>query len=212
MEGWNGQVRKWPARIPQIPYIGSVDRTDKFYRALIDKDARFDGKVFVGVVSTGIYCRPVCPARVPLRKNVRFYATATAAHEAGFRPCRRCRPETSPGTPAWRGTSATVSRALRALHSWEGGARKGESLSALSTRLGVTDRHLRRLFRRHLGASPRSVLLARRLGVARRLVEETKLSFTDIALASGFSSIRRFNDAFKRCYGEPPTSTRKKGR
>jgi AraC family transcriptional regulator of adaptative response / DNA-3-methyladenine glycosylase II len=179
---------------------------DICYRALRARDARFDGRFFIGVKTTGIYCRPVCPARTPLRKNVTFFACAAAAESAGFRACRRCRPETSPGTPAWLGTSSTVSRALRLIHEGYLDERGAEALAA---RLGVGERHLRRLFDEHLGASPIEVALSRRLHLAKRLIDETALPITDIAFASGFSSVRRFNDAFTRNFRRAPREMRR---
>ena len=179
---------------------------DVCYRALRTRDARFDGRFFIGVKTTGIYCRPVCPARTPLRKNVRFFACAAAAEAAGFRACRRCRPETSPGTPAWLGTSSTVSRALRLIHE---GYLDEYDVEALGTRLGVGERHLRRLFDEHLGASPVEVALSRRLHSAKRLLDETQLPITDIAFASGFSSVRRFNDAFTKTFHRAPRDLRR---
>ena len=130
---------------------------DACYRAISTRDARFDGRLFTGVKTTGIYCRPVCPARTPKRENVRFFPTAAAAQEAGFRPCLRCRPETSPDLAAWRGASNTVTRALRLI---EAGALDEADVDALAERLGVGERQLRRLFRQHLGASP--IAVARR--------------------------------------------------
>jgi len=179
---------------------------DICYRALRTRDARFDGRFFTGVKTTGIYCRPVCPARTPLRKNVTFFACAAAAEAAGFRPCRRCRPETSPGTPAWLGTSSTVSRALRLIHE---GYLDENDVEALGARLGVGERHLRRLFDERLGASPIEVALSRRLHLAKRLLDETPLPITDIAFASGFSSVRRFNDAFTKTFHRAPRDMRK---
>lgn len=177
-----------------------------YYRALEKKDRAFDGKVFYGVKTTGIYCRPVCPARVPLFKNVAFYRTAAEARKAGFRACLRCRPESRPGSPVWEGTSASVSRALR-LISEEVVPKK--ELASLAQTLGMTDRHLRRLFRRHLGATPLSVVLERRLSFAKKLVEESRLPVADIAFASGFQSLRRFNDAFKKRFEKSPTTMRR---
>jgi AraC family transcriptional regulator of adaptative response / DNA-3-methyladenine glycosylase II len=179
---------------------------DICYRALRTRDARFDGRFFTGVKTTGIYCRPVCPARTPLRKNVRFFACAAAAEAAGFRACRRCRPETSPGTPAWLGTSSTVSRALRLIHE---GYLDEHDVDALGARLGVGERHLRRLFDEHLGASPIEVALSRRLHLAKRLLDDTALPITDIAFASGFSSVRRFNDAFTQTFRRSPREMRR---
>jgi len=177
------------------------------YRALSSRDARFDGRFFIGVVTTGVYCRPVCPARTPKRQNVRFFPCAAAAGEAGFRPCLRCRPESSPGTPAWLGTSATVSRALR--HIAAGGLDDG-SVGDLADRLGVGERHLRRLFMEHLGASPIAVAQTRRIHFAKKLIDETDLPMTRIALDAGFASVRRFNSAIKNAYDRNPSALRRR--
>src|SRR5262245_44059671 len=131
------------------------------YRALTTRDARFDGRLFVGVTSTGIYCRPVCPARTPKPENCRFFASAAAAQEAGFRPCLRCRPETAPEQGAWRGTSNTVARALEQIAA--GALDADGDVEQLAERLGVGERHLRRLFQQHLGASPIAVAQTRRV-------------------------------------------------
>ena len=170
------------------------------------RDPRFDGRFFVAVRSTGIYCRPICPVKMPRAENVTFYETAAAASEAGYRPCLRCRPETSPGTPAWRGTSTTVSRALKLIN--EGALDEG-NVSALSDRLGVTSRHLGRLFSKHLGASPNTVAQTRRLQFAKKLIDETSLSMTDVAMISGYGSVRRFNDHFRKTYSRTPGSLRR---
>jgi AraC family transcriptional regulator of adaptative response / DNA-3-methyladenine glycosylase II len=175
------------------------------YEALRSRDARFDGRFFTAVLTTGIYCRPVCPARPPGRANVRFFPCAAAAEEAGFRPCRRCRPEASPGTPAWLGTSATVLRGLRLIS--EGVVEKG-GIEELALRLGVGERQVRRLFMRHLGAPPLSVARTRRTHFARRLIDQTRLPMSQVAFASGFSSIRQFNDAVKSVFGRTPTELR----
>jgi AraC family transcriptional regulator of adaptative response / DNA-3-methyladenine glycosylase II len=175
-------------------------------RARRSRDPRFDGRFFIGVTTTGIYCRPVCPAPSPKEGNVRYFESAAAAAEAGFRPCLRCRPETSPGTPAWLGTSITVSRALRLID--ETGL-SDESLDDLAERLGIGSRHLRRLFLKHLGASPVAVAQTRRLHFAKTLIDQTDLPFTQTALASGFKSIRRFNASFQTLYGRTPTELRK---
>jgi AraC family transcriptional regulator of adaptative response / DNA-3-methyladenine glycosylase II len=174
-------------------------------RALRARDPRFDGRFFIGVVTTGVYCRPVCPVRPPRPKNVRFYPTAAAAEEAGFRPCRRCRPETAPGTPAWRGTSATVARALRLI---EDGALDTGGVGSLAGRLGVGPRHLRRLFAEHLGAGPLSVARTRRVHFARRLIDETHLPFSQVADAARFGSVRQFNDAVRSTFGDSPSALR----
>ena len=169
------------------------------------RDPRFDGRFFIGVRTTGIYCRPVCPVKMPHAENVTFFASAAAAAEAGYRPCLRCRPESSPGTPAWQGTSTTVRRALRLI---EEGVLDRDSVVSLSDRLGVTSRHLNRLFRTHLGASPKTVAQTRRLHFAKRLIDETRLPMTEIALSAGYGSIRRFNDHFRQTYGRSPSELR----
>ena len=175
-------------------------------RARTSRDPRFDGKFFIAVTSTGIYCRPICPVRSPKRVNIRYYRTAAAAAEAGFRPCRRCRPEAAPGTPAWLGTSAVVRRALRLI---DDGCLDEGSVEALAAHLGMGSRHLDRLFAEHVGASPIAVAQTRRLHFAKRLLDETDLPITEIALAAGFGSVRRFNDAFHSTYGRPPREVRK---
>ena len=177
------------------------------WRALGARDARFDGRFFTGVTSTGIYCRPVCPARTPRRENVVFHPTAASAEAAGFRACLRCRPETAPEMGAWRGTSNTVSRALALI---EAGALDGGAAETLAARLGVGERHLRRLFRQHLGAAPVSVAQTRRVLLAKQLIHETDLSMAEVAMASGFGSVRRFNETFQTLYGRPPSELRRR--
>jgi AraC family transcriptional regulator of adaptative response / DNA-3-methyladenine glycosylase II len=146
---------------------------DACYRAVSQRDPRFDGRFFTGVKTTGIYCRPICPARTPRSENVIFFPTAAAAQEAGFRPCLRCRPETAPDLGAWRGTSNTVSRALALI---ELGALDDASVDDLAARLGVGERQLRRLFHQHLGASPIAVAQTRRVLLAKQLIHESSLS------------------------------------
>ena len=179
---------------------------DLCYRALKSRDPRFDGRFFTGVHSTGIFCRPVCPAVTPRREHCQFFASAAAAIRSGFRPCLRCSPEVSPDAPAWNGTSATVTRALRLIGE---GALDEASLDGLAARLGVGARHLRRLFDEQVGASPVSVALARRVFFAKRLMTQTTLPLTQIALASGFRSIRRFNDAFRSAFQRAPREIRR---
>lgn len=178
------------------------------YRALQSRDPRFDGLLFVGVTSTGIYCRPVCPARTPLFRHCRFFGSAAAAQEAGFRPCLRCRPETAPDLASWRGTSNTVSRALALIAD---GALDGDgaSVERLSERLGVGERQLRRLFLRHLGASPIAVAQTRRVLFAKQLLQETRMPMTEVALAAGFGSVRRFNEIFLELFGRSPSHLRR---
>ncbi|MBI1815837.1 MAG: DNA-3-methyladenine glycosylase 2 family protein [Deltaproteobacteria bacterium] len=181
------------------------------YRALLTRDIRFDGRLFVGVSSTGIYCRPICPARTAKPENCRFFPSAAAAQEAGFRPCLRCRPELSPDAAAWRGTSNTVSRALALIA--EGALDGGEAgVEALAARLGMGERQLRRLFDQHLGVPPVAVAQTRRVLFAKQLIQETSLSMIDIAEASGFGSVRRFNDAFVKLYRRSPRQLRSKKR
>ncbi|ADL00274.1 bifunctional transcriptional activator/DNA repair enzyme AdaA [Brevundimonas subvibrioides] len=177
------------------------------YRAALTRDARFDGRFFGCVKTTGIYCRPVCPARTPNRQNMIFVVTAAAAEEAGFRACLRCRPETAPDMGAWRGTSNTVSRALSLI---EQGALDEGDVDALAGRLGVGERQLRRLFRQHLGAAPVSVAQTRRVLLAKALIQESDLSMAQVALASGFGSVRRFNETFQALYGRAPSELRRR--
>lgn len=176
------------------------------WRAWMTHDRRFDGRVFMGVSSTGIYCRPICPARLPAQRHCAFFKSAAAAEASGYRPCRRCRPETAPGSPAWFGTSAVVRRALRLI---EEGALDEGSVEDLSLRLGVTSRWLRALFVEHVGASPIEVALTRRVHFARKLLGETRLPVADIAVAAGFGSSRRLRDAFGRTFQRPPSDVRR---
>jgi len=179
---------------------------DACYRAVATRDPRFDGRFFTCVKTTGIYCRPVCPAKTPKRENMIFVSTAAAAEEAGFRPCLRCRPETAPDVGAWRGSSNTVNRALALI---ELGALDNGDVAGLGERLGVGERQLRRLFRQHLGASPVSVAQTRRVHLAKQLLHETRLPMAEVALASGFGSIRRFNETFQSLFDRPPSALRR---
>jgi AraC family transcriptional regulator of adaptative response / DNA-3-methyladenine glycosylase II len=181
---------------------------DACYRAIETRDHRFDGRLFVAVTTTGIYCRPFCPAPTPKRQNVRFFHTAAAAQEAGFRPCLRCRPETSPEFAFWRGSSNTVSRALGLI---EAGALDDANVEALAARLGMGGRQLRRLFRQHLGASPIAIAQTRRILLAKQLIHDTRLPMTEVAAAAGFGSIRRFNEIFLQLYRRPPKTLRRTG-
>ena len=182
---------------------------DVCYRALQTHDARFDGRFFTGVTSTGIYCRPICPARTPMRKHCRFFPTAAAAQQAGFRACLRCRPEIAPHSPAWRGTASTVSRGMARIAE---GALDGPraSVERLAASLGVGERQLRRLFDQHIGASPLAVAQTRRVLFAKQLLHETRLPMASVAMAAGFGSIRRFNDTFLALYKRPPSQLRRR--
>jgi AraC family transcriptional regulator, regulatory protein of adaptative response / DNA-3-methyladenine glycosylase II len=181
-------------------------KEDKFYAAMMARDKRFDGKFFIGVKTTGIYCRPICPAR-PLRKNVEFFATAALAEQAGYRPCLRCRPEVLPSSPAWKGTSAIVERALRKIRNNEA---LGSNEDEFAGQFGVGARHLRRLFVEETGKTPKQIASQQRLELSRKLIRESVLPMTEIAYASGFGSIRRFNDAFKRRFRQKTSDIKRK--
>lgn len=173
--------------------------------ARLRRDRAFDGRFFTAVRTTKIYCRPVCPVKHPLDKNVSFYPTAAAAELAGYRPCLRCRPEAAPFCAAWKGTRTTVERALRLI---ENGALDGGTVEGLAARLGVGPRHLSRLFAAHVGASPLQTAHTLRIGRAKRLLDETVLPIAQVAFKAGFGSVRRFNAAFAKLYGRPPSSVR----
>jgi len=191
----------------QAGYTANMDmHPDTCYRAVRSRDARFDGRFFTAVVTTGIFCRPVCPASPPKQSNCRFVPSAAAAMAAGFRPCLRCRPEAAPGSPAWKGVGSTVSRAMRLIGE---SALDVGSVDDLSRRLGIGERHLRRLFLDHVGVGPKTVAQTRRLLFAKKLISESGLPLTEIALISGFQSIRRFNDAFVKVYDRPPRDLRR---
>lgn len=170
---------------------------------LARRDARYDGRLYFGVTTTGIYCRPVCPAR-PKPENVKPFRSLSEAERAGFRPCLRCRPDFAPGSALFDGTASTVSRALRLIEASD----EELSVAVLAGKLGMTDRHLRRLFDEHLGSSPVEILQSHRLHFAQRLLRESSRSVSDIAFASGFKSLRRFNEAFQELYKRTPSSFR----
>jgi AraC family transcriptional regulator of adaptative response / DNA-3-methyladenine glycosylase II len=175
--------------------------------ARLRRDPAYDGLFFTAVKTTRIYCRPVCPVKQPLTKNVTYYPTPAAAERDGYRPCLRCRPETAPFCPAWNGTRTTVERALRLI---EGGVLDDAGVDELAERLGIGARHLSRLFLRHLGASPAQIAKSLRLQRAKRLLDETDLHITDIAYRAGFRSLRRFNAAFVETYKRPPSDLRRR--
>jgi len=193
------------AIIPAMDTAMDMD-DDVCYRAMATRDSRFDGRLFVAVRTTGIYCRPICPARTPSRENVKFYPSAAAAQAAGFRPCLRCRPEVSPDTGSWRGSSNTVTRALALI---EAGALDSGDVDALADRLAVGERQLRRLFQKHLGAAPIAVAQTRRVLMAKQLLHETRLLMTEVAMAAGFGSVRRFNETFRQLFNRPPAALRR---
>ncbi|HTC33936.1 MAG TPA: AlkA N-terminal domain-containing protein [Bryobacteraceae bacterium] len=175
-------------------------------KARLAHDARFDGRFFIGVRTTKVFCRPICPAPSPREQNVEYYPSAAAAAMAGLRPCLRCRPECAPGTPAWNGSSSTVSRALREISE---GALDAAGVRDLAERLGIGDRHLRRLFLEHLGAPPIAVAQTNRLLSAKRLLDETDLPVSTVALAAGFGSVRRFNHTIHETWQRTPRELRK---
>jgi AraC family transcriptional regulator of adaptative response/methylated-DNA-[protein]-cysteine methyltransferase len=177
--------------------------------ARLARDPAYDGRFYTGVRTTRIYCRPVCPVRPAQSRNVRFYPSAAAAEADGFRPCLRCRPETAPFSPAWNGSRTTVARGLRLIVK---GALDGNDASvvALAAKLGVGERHLARLFIRHLGASPSQVARTARVQRAKRLLDTTERPMSQIALDAGFGSLRRFNAVFAEVYGRPPTELRRR--
>lgn len=179
--------------------------TDICERARLSRDPRFDGRFFVAVLTTGIYCRPVCPARPPAPDNVRYYPSAAAAEAAGYRPCLRCRPEAAARIPEWSLASRAVIQGLRLI---DAGFLDDHDTAELAGRLGMTQRHLNRLFHHELGASPKGLAMVRRRALAKRLVDETRLTLAEVALRAGYRSLRRFNDDFQRCYGRSPRSLR----
>jgi AraC family transcriptional regulator of adaptative response / DNA-3-methyladenine glycosylase II len=178
------------------------------YRALVAHDARFDGRLYVGVTSTGVYCRPVCRVRTPLQRNCRFFANAPSAEAAGFRPCLRCRPELAPGLSLVDSPQVLAAMAARLI---DAAARTADDLYLpdMAQRLGVTDRHLRRIFAAVHGVSPIHYLTTQRLLLAKQLLTDTPLPVTQVAHASGYASVRRFNDAFSTRYRMSPTALRR---
>jgi AraC family transcriptional regulator, regulatory protein of adaptative response / DNA-3-methyladenine glycosylase II len=185
---------------------GAELQPDVCWQALLSRDRRFDGRFFVAAVTTGIYCRPICPVPFAKPNNIALYACAAAAEAAGFRPCRRCHPETSPGTPAWMGTSAVVSRSLRLI--WEGALDAG-GVEELAERVGIGSRQLRRLFIEHLGVPPIKIATTHRLHFARNLIEQTDMPMAEIAWNAGFKSIRQFNHAVRTTTGQSPSELRR---
>jgi AraC family transcriptional regulator, regulatory protein of adaptative response / DNA-3-methyladenine glycosylase II len=182
-----------------------ITDTEACYRAVKSRDRRFDGVFYGGVLSTGIYCRPSCPAVTPLRKNLTFHRTAAAAQAAGFRACKRCLPDATPGSPEWDVSADVAGRAMRLISD---GLVEREGVDGLARRVGYTTRHLNRLLTGELGAGPLALARAKRAQTARTLVETTAMSFTDVAFAAGFSSLRQFNDTFREVYAATPTQLR----
>ncbi len=175
-------------------------------KARLSRDSRFDGKFFTAVKTTGIYCRPICPATTPKEQNIIYYLTAIQAANAGYRPCLRCRPDSAPGSAAWKGVNASLDKAIGLIHE---GYLQENSLSHLADKLGISDRYLREIFKQHLGVAPKVYALYQQCLFAKQLLHQTELSVVDIALASGFNSLRRFNDCFKSQLKMTPTQIRK---
>ena len=179
---------------------------DVCQKARLSRDPRFDGKFFTAVKTTGIYCRSICPAYPPKEQNVVYFATAIECASAGFRPCLRCRPDSTPDSPAWRGVSTTLDRAISLVNE---GALQHSSITVMAARLGISDRYLRQLFKKHMGMSPKAYALYQQCLFAKQLLHQTKLPITQVALASGFTSVRRFNDCFQSQLKLTPTQVRK---
>ena len=186
-----------------------IDDFESCHRAVASKDSRFDGFFVTAVTSTGIYCRPSCPAITPKRSNVRFYPTAAAAQAAGFRACKRCRPDASPGSPEWNVRADIVARAMRLIAD---GTVDRDGVEGLARRLNFSQRHIHRVMTEELGAGPQAIARAHRAQTARLLIETTKMSFSEIAFAAGFASIRQFNDTVRSVFAGTPTELRAKRR
>src|SRR6478735_3326529 len=202
-------VRKWLDRGHRVSYRGRMDQDDRrLYRALTSRDARFDGIFFVGVTSTDIYCRPICPVKTPKAANCRFFDTPQQAERAGFRPCLRCRPELAPGNAPVDDAQRIARLIVQRLE--EGQLNEEAGLEAIADQFELSSRQIRRIVQSELGVPPIQLLLTRRLLLAKQLLTETTWPMTEVAFASGFSSLRRFNDAFSRRYGMPPTRLRRR--
>jgi AraC family transcriptional regulator, regulatory protein of adaptative response / DNA-3-methyladenine glycosylase II len=196
--------------LASTPLAPLKSNDDAYYQAMLGRDARFDGVFFTGVTSTGIYCRPVCKVRAPKRENCRFFGHAAQAEGAGFRPCMRCRPELAPHALMWSIQDASHTLALQATRLLdEAPLDAAPSVADLAAKLGVSDRHVRRIFEAHIGVSPLQYLQTRRLLTAKQLLTDTQMGIGEVALASGWGSLRRFNAAFAEHYRMPPTALRK---
>ena len=187
---------------------GHLD-TEACYRAVKSRDRRFDGVFYTAVRTTGIYCRPSCPARTPASANVSFHPTAASAQSAGYRACKRCLPDATPGSPEWDVAADVAGRAMRLIAD---GLVDREGVGGLAQRVGYTPRHLGRLLSQELGAAPLALARARRAQTARVLVETTDLPITDVAFAAGFASVRQFNETVREVYDASPSELRGRGR
>jgi AraC family transcriptional regulator of adaptative response / DNA-3-methyladenine glycosylase II len=186
-----------------------IEDFERCYQAALSRDPRFDGWFFGAVTSTGIYCRPSCPAMTPKRENMRFYPSAAAAQQAGFRACKRCRPDASPGSPEWDGRADAVARAMRLISD---GVVDRSGVSGLAARLGYSVRQLQRMLLAEVGAGPLAIARAQRAQTARLLIETSALSMTEVAFASGFSSVRQFNDTIRCVFASSPSELRRRAR
>ncbi|MGY6497943.1 MAG: bifunctional transcriptional activator/DNA repair enzyme AdaA, partial [Microcella sp.] len=203
-----------PPRPPRADATGAAWRHGhpgfaERYRAIASRDARFDGQFVTAVASTGIYCRPSCPARTPRETGVAFYATSAAAHEAGYRACKRCLPEATPGSPEWDWRGDLAGRAMRFIGD---GVVDREGVAGLAARLGYSPRHLSRLLTAELGAGPLALARARRAQLARALIVGTPLPLADVAFASGFGSVRQFTDTVREVFAVTPSALRERAR
>ncbi|SMD14424.1 DNA-3-methyladenine glycosylase II [Kibdelosporangium aridum] len=187
---------------------GVVSEFEVFYRAMASRDPRFDGRFVVAVTSTGVYCRPSCPSRTPQRRNTRFFTLPAAAEAAGFRACRRCRPDVQPTSPEWNVRGDLVGRALRLI---AGGGVDDEGVAGLARRLAVSERHLHRQLVAEVGVGPQMLAISRRARVARMLIESTALPMSDVAFAAGYASVRQFNHGMRAAFGCPPSELRNTG-
>ena len=186
-----------------------VEDFESCYRLIDSRDPRYDGIFFIAATSTRLYCRPSCPARQPKRANVRFYPTAAAAQSAGFRACKRCRPDAAPGSPDWNWRADSVARAMRLIAD---GTVDREGVPGLAKRLGFSERHLRRLLAEQVGASPVALARAQRANTARLLIESTAMPFADAAFAAGFHSVRQFNDTIRDVFASTPSEMRRRSK
>jgi AraC family transcriptional regulator of adaptative response / DNA-3-methyladenine glycosylase II len=189
-----------------MPETALQNDFDTYYRAVASRDPRFDGRFFTGVTTTGIYCRPICPARTPKPENVRFFRVAAAAEAAGFRTCRRCRPDKVPGSPDWNVRADLAGRALRLIA--DGAADQQDGVAVLARTLAVSERHLHRVLVAELGVGPLTLARSRRAQTARLLLESTALPVSDVAFAAGYGSIRQFNDSVREAFGATPSEIR----
>ena len=208
------KAQPYHLRMPAAPAPSAGLESDACYLAMKAHDARFDGSFFTGVTSTGVYCRPVCRVKLPRRENCCFFRHAAQAEAAGFRPCLRCRPELAPRAASWSTEDASRILALQAarlIDEPDAWSDDGPGAARIAARLGVSDRHLRRIFESQFGVSPLQYLQTRRLLAAKQLIADTRLPMTQVALSSGFASVRRFNAAFVAHYGLNPSALRRAG-